>query len=114
MLFFASSDPPKEIKIKDEFGHHVDGIIGPFKLGSNISFICEVYGGVPYPSLSWWLNGHLHTAEYNESPSGFVYSKLELKNLSRDLLLKHFTCKASNSNLTTSLTKTVIIDIICE
>lgn len=53
--------------IKDEEGHEVRDLIGPFDEGSNVKLRCEARGGNPPPDLKWLRGGKVLSATYEVS-----------------------------------------------
>ncbi|XP_022242612.1 nephrin-like isoform X2 [Limulus polyphemus] len=103
--------PPKEISIFNEKGDILRKTIGPFDEGSELKLICEVKGGKPKPSVTWWKNGELIDDDYTETSLGVVHNVLTIFSLKRDDLLSRFSCVANNTNITTPLNTSVTIDL---
>ncbi|XP_075537325.1 roundabout homolog 3-like [Dermacentor variabilis] len=104
--------PPETPVIRDKFGNKVNKVAGPYREGESLTLTCEVNGGVPEPTVTWWRNGteqlH-HTAD--SSSHGVSRSTLELPQLHRHDLNASLVCKASNHNGTYVVTSAVSLDL---
>ncbi|XP_054707815.1 neural cell adhesion molecule 1-B-like [Uloborus diversus] len=103
--------PPREPIIMDEHGQRLKGVIGPYDEGSILTLICDVDGGYPSPSVTWWEGKQLVDDDFNVTTQGFVRNTLVLPRLQRADLMKDYTCKTSNTNLTKSKEATVYVDL---
>ncbi|CAL1275094.1 unnamed protein product [Larinioides sclopetarius] len=103
--------PPHEPIIMDEYGQRLKGIIGPFDEGSTLTFICDVDGGNPHPSVTWWRGETLLDDVFNVTTKGFVRNKLTLKKIRRSDLMAQYYCKASNTNLTKPKEESIQLDM---
>ncbi|GIY65844.1 uncharacterized protein CEXT_751511 [Caerostris extrusa] len=102
--------PPKGVVIRDQKDRKVEGVIGPFNLGETLIITCESLGGDPQPLLSW-------TGAFDNSSSNYhvnttnTTSSIIIPYLQRSDQWTHFTCTATNSNLTAPKSATVTIEI---
>ncbi|XP_077557008.1 neural cell adhesion molecule 1-like isoform X2 [Haemaphysalis longicornis] len=91
--------PPETPVIRDKFGNKVGKVAGPYREGESLTLTCEVSGGVPEPTVSWWRNGTEQLHHTTDSSShGVTRSTLELPQLHRHDLNASLVCKASNHN----------------
>ncbi|XP_067127541.1 protein turtle homolog B-like [Centruroides vittatus] len=102
---------PEKPVIKDSFGEIQQSLIGPYNEGDALVLICEVTGGKPLPSLTWWRENVLLDDTYHIVSSNFVMNELEISALQRHDLMAVFTCKAINNNITAPLVSSVTIDM---
>ncbi|GBN10353.1 hypothetical protein AVEN_216746-1 [Araneus ventricosus] len=103
--------PPHEPIIMDEYGQRLRGVIGPFDEGSTLTFICDVDGGNPHPSVTWWRGETLLDDVFNVTTKGFVRNKLTLNKIRRSDLMAQHSCKASNTNLTKPKVESIQLDM---
>ncbi|KPM02304.1 sidestep protein-like protein 1, partial [Sarcoptes scabiei] len=107
--------PPEKPQIIDSNGESSPSLIGPFTEGDRLSLICEVDGGKPIPSLTWWRESVLLDDTYEQitSPNGniVVRNQLTIPSLKRHDLMAVFTCQASNNNISLPSTATVTVDL---
>ncbi|GFW37237.1 uncharacterized protein TNCV_5021351 [Trichonephila clavipes] len=103
--------PPHEPIIMDEYGQRLRGVIGKYDEGSTLTFICDVDGGDPHPSVTWWRGDTLLDDDYNVTTKGFVRNKLTLNEIRRSDLFAQFSCIASNTNLTEAKKESIQLDM---
>ncbi|GFS72329.1 nephrin [Nephila pilipes] len=103
--------PPHEPIIMDEYGQRLRGIIGPYDEGSTLTFICDVDGGDPHPSVTWWKSDTLLDDDFNVTTKGFVRNKLTLNEIRRTDSLAQYSCIASNTNLTKAKVESIQLDM---
>ena len=76
---------------------------------------CDVFGGKPTPSVSWYRDGYPIASEADVSSGGrHLRSEIVLEKLSRQDLNSRFTCKAINHPRATPVEASVQIDMNCE
>ncbi|KAA0193756.1 hypothetical protein HAZT_HAZT000433 [Hyalella azteca] len=103
-----------EIKSGGEGGRVVSGVIGPYVVGTRLQLRCQVTGGIPTPTVSWWQGGTLLDDVSELSTPEVTRNSLRMPPLSRSDLLLQLSCVAFNSNLTNPISASVTIDIACE
>uniref|UniRef100_A0A6A7FZD0 Protein turtle homolog A-like n=4 Tax=Hirondellea gigas TaxID=1518452 RepID=A0A6A7FZD0_9CRUS len=105
--------PPRHILVTSSWdgGRIVSGVIGPYPEGADLTLSCQVTGGTPPPSVIWWQGGSLLDSVSEIQTEQVTRNSLRLPRLTRDDLLKKFTCVASNNNITTPLSSAITIDI---
>nr|XP_053641244.1 protein turtle-like [Cherax quadricarinatus]XP_053641245.1 protein turtle-like [Cherax quadricarinatus] len=103
--------PPQRVSILNSEGVEVNGVIGPYSLGSSLVLTCQVTGGRPPPVVTWWHEGSLLDDLSESNSSQVTRNTLTLPNLSRHHLYRVITCRADNSNLTQPLHVSVTIDM---
>ena len=86
-------------------------LIGPFNEHDNLNLICEVSGGKPKPSVTWWRESVLIDDTYEVNSSGDIINELEIPSLSRYDLMSKFTCQSSNNNISIPMSSEVTIDL---
>ncbi|XP_076336751.1 synaptogenesis protein syg-2-like isoform X2 [Tachypleus tridentatus] len=103
--------PVKEILIVNQRNQSLSGIVGPYSEGSELTLVCYAVGGKPIPSVTWWMQSVLVDNVYGLTVSGNVRNDLILEKLSRDDFMINLTCRASNSNHTSTVSASVTIDM---
>ncbi|XP_076366945.1 synaptogenesis protein syg-2-like isoform X2 [Tachypleus tridentatus] len=103
--------PPRSLFITDERGEVVQSLIGPYNEGDSLLLTCEVEGGKPTPSVTWWRESVLLDDTFDITVFGNVRNKLQIDQLRRHDLMATFLCQASNTNLSVPMTSTVTIDM---
>ncbi|XP_076348412.1 neural cell adhesion molecule 1-like [Tachypleus tridentatus] len=103
--------PPSKLIIKDHRRQPLKSLIGPYNEGEPLFLMCEVKGGSPMPSVTWWRESVLLDDSYSLRNDGFTVNELVIPRLRRNDLMADFTCCASNSNLSTSISSTVTLDM---
>merc|ERR1719336_3314085 len=71
--------------------------VGPLEVGDDLVVICEVSGGSPSPSVTWWKEGSIYDSSYEMTAYGTVVNTMEYHNLRREDLGSKFVCQASNT-----------------
>ncbi|XP_072390735.1 neural cell adhesion molecule 1 isoform X2 [Diabrotica undecimpunctata] len=80
----------REIKV----GHPA----GPFLEGRELFLSCQVTGGRPKPTLTWWYNGTILDSVIDSSRESFTtVNQLVIASTPRYLKGAHFECRASSS-----------------
>ncbi|XP_045132092.1 uncharacterized protein LOC123516607 isoform X3 [Portunus trituberculatus] len=103
--------PPKKIRILNEEGLEVSGVIGPYPLGASLTLICQVDTGRPRPTLSWFFEEKLLDDAVEVRRGKVTSNTLHLPSLDRNYLYRVLTCQASNSNLSVPVAATVTLDM---
>ncbi|XP_047738538.1 nephrin-like [Hyalella azteca] len=105
--------PPRHLLITSagEGGRVVSGVIGPYVVGTRLQLRCQVTGGIPTPTVSWWQGGTLLDDVSELSTPEVTRNSLRMPPLSRSDLLLQLSCVAFNSNLTNPISASVTIDI---
>lgn len=104
--------PPHQLIIYDKVGRSVSDVIGPLEESSELVLTCEVRGGSPIPTVSWFVNDRLVGGQVEQVKPNVLVNKLEVKGLSRDRLNSTFKCQASNTKLMMPLEKTVRLELL--
>ncbi|XP_064455772.1 hemicentin-2-like isoform X2 [Ornithodoros turicata] len=104
--------PPEAPVIRDKYGVKVGKVAGPYREGESLSLTCEVNGGVPEPTVSWWRNGtELVRGTVSSSSHGVTRSTLEIPQIRRHDLNSSLVCKASNHNGTYTVSTSTTLDL---
>lgn len=102
----------------DSGGEPQASLIGPYTEGDRLALICEVEGGKPTPSVTWWRESVLLDDSYDPitTPTGnvIVRNQLVINSLQRQDLMAVFTCQATNNNISLPATTTVTVDLNCK
>lgn len=117
ILFFVSV-PPEKPQIIDANGEPLMSLIGPYTEGDRLTLVCEVEGGDPTPTVTWWRETVLldDIPDPVTTPSGTVVvrNQLVIPALQRHHLMAVLTCQASNNNISLPATASVTVDINCK
>ncbi|KAI4475996.1 hypothetical protein M0804_013942 [Polistes exclamans] len=103
--------PPLKIVISDERGIARDQMTGPYLLGDTLILYCDVYGGKPPPTLTWYRNNNFMNNKTMNVRNGVTRSEIVIKNLERDDVLSQLTCNATNNNGSFTLSSTILLDM---
>ncbi|KAA0203441.1 hypothetical protein HAZT_HAZT010523, partial [Hyalella azteca] len=105
--------PPRHILVTSswEEGRIVSGRIGPYPEGADLTLACQVTGGSPRPSVTWWQGASLMDDVSEVTTEQVTRNLLRLPRLTGDDLFRKLTCLAANSNLTAPLSTAVSLDI---
>ncbi|XP_063595202.1 synaptogenesis protein syg-2-like [Penaeus indicus] len=105
--------PPRSMAITSDLdpGKEVTKFAGPYPEGAEVRLSCQVIGGIPPPTLTWWQKGSLLDDVSEVNTSNLARNTLTLPPLTRADLHKVLTCQASNSDLLIPLSKAVTIDM---
>ncbi|XP_059473579.1 hemicentin-2-like isoform X5 [Neocloeon triangulifer] len=107
--------PPEELTIYDEKRNEVSGVIGPLMEGSDLQLACEVKGGKPVPTVSWFVNDKLQEGvvplEEEQISPGVIINKLYIRDVRRHQLHNTFKCQASNTKMNQPKERTIRLDL---
>ena len=96
-------------------GEPQSSLIGPYNEGDRLVLVCEVEGGKPTPTLTWWRESVLLDDSYDMTGSGTsVRNEMEIQSLQRHDLMAVFTCQASNNNISMPTYAAVSVDLNCK
>ena len=84
------------------------------QVGDDLTVICEVRGGSPRPSVTWWREGSIYDSSYELSDYDTVTNTLTYPGLVREDLGTKFVCQASNTNSTPPVSQEVHISLNCK
>lgn len=114
-FFLQNLVPPERISIKDESNTERTSVVGPYSEGDIIKLKCDVYGGKPTPTISWYRDGIPLGAETNFLPNErHLRSSITLGPLTRQDLNSRLTCKSVNHQKSTPIETTVQLDMNCK
>lgn len=105
--------PPHQLLIYENSGRDVSTpVVGPLTEGSDLVLTCEVRGGKPTPTVSWFVNdklvdGLLETTSHHV----VVVNRLEVSHVTREHLNTTYKCQASNTKLMLPAEKTVRLEL---
>ncbi|XP_054258720.1 nephrin-like [Macrosteles quadrilineatus] len=103
--------PPEYPAIFDRYGRQLNGTLGPYKEGDNVSLTCRVVGGRPEPTVRWLVNGQLVDDEYEHNSGDVIENRLTWSSITRKDLESVFSCQASNTNLTDPRETSLVLDL---
>ncbi|XP_034940665.1 neural cell adhesion molecule 2-like [Chelonus insularis] len=103
--------PPKKISITDVNDITREKQVGPYLEGAELKLHCNVHGGKPPPTVTWYRNDKVIASEEKTVREGVIRSTIVIKNLGRQDVQSELTCSANNNNKSTPLSSTVRIDM---
>ncbi|XP_053671696.1 neural cell adhesion molecule 1 [Anopheles nili] len=104
--------PPERMVIRDQLGMERTTVAGPYSEGDNIRLRCDVYGGRPTPTVSWYRDGVPMVAETKYMPVGkHLRSEIALGPLTRQDLHTKLVCRATNHARANPVEQSVQIDM---
>ncbi|XP_054262781.1 synaptogenesis protein syg-2-like isoform X2 [Macrosteles quadrilineatus] len=105
--------PPHHLLMYDNSGREIgEGVVGPLKEGDDLVLKCEVRGGNPAPTVSWFINDKIVTdGKVERVGENVIVNRLEVAKLRRDQLNTTFKCQASNTKLMQPTEKTVRLEM---
>ncbi|KAJ8925413.1 hypothetical protein NQ315_009245, partial [Exocentrus adspersus] len=104
--------PPYQLLLYDNSGRNVSGAIGPLVEGSDLILKCEVRGGRPTPTVSWFMNERMVEGQLEAIGNHVMVNRLEVNGVTRDHLNSTFKCQASNTKLVMPYEKTVHLELL--
>ncbi|RWS31512.1 hemicentin-1-like protein [Leptotrombidium deliense] len=111
IVFLKLIIPPEKPVIMDSNDETLSTLIGPYNEGERLVLICEVEGGKPSPSVTWWRESVLLDDTYDRTDKGTTRNELEIQSLQRHDLMAVFTCQASNNNISMPASADVTVDL---
>ncbi|XP_024081839.1 hemicentin-1-like [Cimex lectularius] len=103
--------PPHQLLVFDNSGRELVNSVGPLTEDSDLHLTCEVRGGEPRPTVSWFVNEKLVEASDYTEGNNLVINKLTVPSLKRHHLNTTYKCQASNTKLMTPTEKTVRLEM---
>ncbi|XP_012060705.1 PREDICTED: neural cell adhesion molecule 1 [Atta cephalotes] len=108
-------EQPSKPVIYDAQGREVTGVGGPFLEGYNLALICQVAGGKPKPSVTWWKDGELLDGVVDTSSIGsssrFTENHLFIDTVTRSLWGAKLECRAQSGPMEKPIIREVPLDI---
>ncbi|CAH1164164.1 unnamed protein product, partial [Phaedon cochleariae] len=104
--------PPHQLLIYDNSGRDVSGVVGPLEEKSDLVLTCEVRGGRPTPTVSWFVNERMVEGNVEVIGNHVIVNRLEISGVTRDHLNSTFKCQASNTKLMMPVEKTVRLELL--
>ncbi|XP_058059775.1 neural cell adhesion molecule 1 [Anopheles bellator] len=104
--------PPERMVIRDQLGTERTTVAGPYSEGDNIKLRCDVYGGRPTPTVTWYRDGVALVADTKYMPLGkHLRSEIALGPLTRQDLHTKLLCRATNHARAHPVEQSVQIDM---
>ncbi|XP_074599899.1 nephrin-like isoform X2 [Brevipalpus obovatus] len=104
--------PPTNVFITNSLDQVVESVAGPYDGESNIELNCVSKGGVPLPSLTWYMNGEpIDDMYFSIEENKTVINQLTIFNVSRDHLKSVLMCTATNALYPSSFNATITLDL---
>lgn len=106
---------PSKPVIYDAQGREVTGVGGPFLEGYSLALTCQVSGGRPKPSVTWWKDGELLDGVVDTvpigSPSRFTVNDLFIDKVTKSLWGAKLECRAQSGPMGKPIVREVSLDI---
>ncbi|KAF5299763.1 hypothetical protein FQA39_LY11433 [Lamprigera yunnana] len=103
---------PSPPKIFDVEGKEVISDAGPFLEGSELFLSCQVNGGRPRPTLTWWHNNSILDAVIDSSKESYkIVNDLVISRLPRNFYGSNLECRASSSHRADDLIKKISMKV---
>ncbi|XP_068152955.1 nephrin isoform X1 [Drosophila tropicalis] len=104
--------PPKQVVIRDSANVERSTVVGPYSEGDIVTLKCQVIGGYPIPSVSWYRDGVEAQSDTTYLPGGkIIQSEISLGPLGREDLNSRLTCRAANHPRASIVEAVVQIDM---
>ncbi|XP_063241600.1 hemicentin-2-like [Bacillus rossius redtenbacheri] len=105
--------PPREMLVYAVPGEPITSqVVGPLTEGTELTLTCEVRGGKPQPTVSWFVGDKLAGAAAAAPGGGEVtLRRLEVGRVRRQQLNTTFKCQASNSKLVLPAERTLRLEL---
>ncbi|XP_008195943.1 hemicentin-2 isoform X1 [Tribolium castaneum] len=104
--------PPHQVLVYDNSGRDIVGIVGPLEEGADLVLTCEVRGGRPTPTVSWFMNERLVEGDVEAIGDTLMVNRLAVKAVRREHLNSTYKCQASNTKLMMPAEKTVRLELL--
>lgn len=108
-------EQPNRPVIYDAQGREVTGVGGPFLEGYNLALICQVSGGKPKPSVTWWKDGEVLDGVVDTSSIGsssrFTENHLFIDKVTKSLWGAKLECRAQSGPMDKPIVREVPLDI---
>ncbi|XP_031352494.1 hemicentin-2 isoform X2 [Photinus pyralis] len=103
---------PSQPKVFDVEGKEVNSDAGPFLEGRELFLSCQVNGGRPRPSVSWWHNGTVLDGVIDSSLESYkIVNDLVISRLPRNFYGTYLECKASSSHLAGDIVRKISLKV---
>ncbi|CAL7951229.1 unnamed protein product [Xylocopa violacea] len=109
-------EQPSEPVIYDAQGREVKGVAGPFLEGYNLALTCQVSGGRPKPTVTWWkdgkiLDGVVDSVVSDGPPNKFTVNHLFVDKVTRSLRGTKLECRAWSPPMSAPIVRQVPLDV---
>ncbi|XP_058801871.1 neural cell adhesion molecule 1-like isoform X2 [Phymastichus coffea] len=88
-------EPPRKPVIYDAQGKDVKSVAGPFLEGYELVLHCQVAGGKPKPTVTWWKDDEMIDGTM-DSTERFVVNTLKIGKVTRELWGTKLECRAES------------------
>ncbi|XP_076759532.1 motor axon guidance molcule sidestep [Xylocopa sonorina] len=109
-------EEPSEPVIYDAQGREVKGVAGPFLEGYNLALTCQVSGGRPKPTVTWWKDGKILDgvvdSVHSDGPANkFTVNHLFVDKVTRSLRGTRLECRAWSPPMSAPIVRQVPLDV---
>ncbi|KAJ3648200.1 hypothetical protein Zmor_020021 [Zophobas morio] len=104
--------PPHQLLVYDNSGRDIASVVGPLEEGSALFLTCEVRGGRPSPTVSWFVNDRLVEGHVEAIGDTLMVNRLSVNAVRREHLNSSYKCQASNTKLMMPAEKTVRLELL--
>ncbi|KAG8185952.1 hypothetical protein JTE90_013612 [Oedothorax gibbosus] len=102
---------PGKPVITDRNKEVLQSLIGPYNEGEPLVLVCDVTGGVPTPTVTWWRESVLLDDTQDVMANGVIRNELTIQSLQRHDLMAVLSCQATNNNVSMPASSTVTVDM---
>ncbi|XP_039283024.1 LOW QUALITY PROTEIN: hemicentin-2-like, partial [Nilaparvata lugens] len=103
--------PPHQLMIYDNSGRELHDVVGPLSEGADLVLTCEVRGGQPSPTVSWFVNDSMVDGRISLADQNVIVNRLEVPRVRRHQLNSTYKCQASNTKLMQPAEKTIRLEL---
>lgn len=107
----ATASSGQKIQQQQTAANKLEGLIGPFNEGSELTLVCLVSGGKPRPQITWRRDFNVIDKTYQHLDKEGTSNELRISSLNKNHRLSIFTCQASNNNLSVPLQSSITLDL---
>ncbi|KAK5647891.1 hypothetical protein RI129_002783 [Pyrocoelia pectoralis] len=104
--------PPHQMLVYDNSGRDVSAVVGPMEEGSDLILTCEVRGGRPPPTLTWFINERIVEGHLEASRNHVMVNRLVVNGVKREHLNSSYKCQASNTKLMMPTERMVRLELL--
>ncbi|KAF5299772.1 hypothetical protein FQA39_LY11442 [Lamprigera yunnana] len=104
--------PPHQMLVYDNSGRDVSAVVGPMEEGADLILTCEVRGGRPPPTVTWFANDKIIEGHLEASRNHVTVNRLVVNGVKREHLNSSYKCQASNTKLMMPAERMVRLELL--